>query len=293
MAKKYNTSSHQRSGAVIYCKRPQTSVNSSQKYCERTGVLLNFMAVYSIDIYKGLVAMKNIMQITFIGYLTAWSGYFLGGVSSAVMKKSGARLLGSMMGLTAGLLISFICFEMLPQPFTQWGMYKSLAALLLGVAASAWLEGRLNSLSKWHKAGLLLTLGITIHNIPEGMALGSMLNVSLAAGISLAVMISIHCFPESLAVALPLRQAGVSVLKLLAFTFVLALPMGLGALCGVFFSSLSSGFLSGCVCFSSGVMLYIACGEILPESKEIWHGRLPALGAMAGFALGVLLTEKL
>jgi ZIP family zinc transporter len=117
--------------------------------------------------------------------------------------------------------------------------------------------------------------------------------VSLAAGVSLAVMIAVHCFPEFLAVSLPLRQAGVSALKLLGLTFILALPMGLGALGGVFFSSLSPGFLNGCICFSGGVMLYIACGEILPESKEIWHGRLPALGAMAGFVIGVLLTEKL
>ena len=237
--------------------------------------------------------MENILRISFIGYLTAWSGYFLGVLLAVFMKKSNARFLGSMMGLTAGLLISFICFEMLPQPFAQWGMYKSLAMLLLGVIMSAWLEGRMSRLSKWHKAGLLLTLGITIHNIPEGMALGSMLNVSLTAGISLAVMIAIHCFPESLAVALPLRQAGVSLLKLLAFTFVLALPMGLGAMGGVFFSSMSQGFLNGCICFAGGVMLYIACGEILPESKEIWHGRLPALGAMIGFAIGVLLTDRL
>jgi len=235
----------------------------------------------------------NMARISAIGYLTALTGYFLGGAFSAVMKKSGARFLGSMMGLTVGLLISFICFEMLPQPFTRWGMYKSLAALLAGVALSAWLEGRMSSLSKWHKAGLLLTMGITAHNIPEGMALGSMLNVSEAAGLSLAAMIAIHCFPEFLAVALPLRQAGVSAVKLLAFTFVLALPMGLGAMGGVFFSSLSPAFLDGCVCFSGGVILYIACGEILPESKEIWHGRLPALGAMLGFAIGVLLTERL
>ena len=237
--------------------------------------------------------MKNITQISLIGYLTAWSGYFLGGMLSVFMKKSSARFLGSMMGLTAGLLISFICFEMLPQPFAQWGIYKSLAALLLGVVISAWLEGRMADLSKWHRAGLLLTLGITVHNIPEGMALGSMLNISLTAGLSLAVMIAIHCFPEFLAAALPLRRAGVSALKLLAFTFILALPMGLGAMSGVFFSSLSPDFLNACICFAGGVMLYIACGEILPESKEVWRGRLPALGAMIGFAIGALLTDRL
>jgi len=237
--------------------------------------------------------MNNMVQIAFIAYLTAWSGFFLGGVFSVIMKKKNARFLGSMMGLTAGLLISFICFEILPQPFSQWGLYKGIAALLSGVILTAWLEGRMNNLSKWHKAGLLLTLGVAIHNIPEGMALGSMLNVSLTAGISLAVMIAIHCFPESLAITLPLRQAGLSVFKLLAFTFILALPMGLGAMGGVFFSSLSPSFLDGCICFSGGVMLYIACGEILPESKEIWRGRLPALGAMIGFVIGIVLTERL
>ena len=237
--------------------------------------------------------MKNILHVTFIGYLTAWSGFFLGVLLSFVMKKQNARFLGSMLGFTAGLLISFICFEMLPQPFMEWGIYKGIAALLTGVAVSAWLEGKMDSLSAWHRAGLLMALGVTIHNIPEGMALGSILNVSFKAGIPLAVMIAIHGIPESLAAALPLRQAGVSALKLLAFTFIFAVPMCLGAMSGAFFSSLSPGFVNGCICFSGGVMLYIACGEILPESKEIWHGRLPALCAMIGFGLGVLLTERL
>ncbi|MDR1558202.1 MAG: ZIP family metal transporter [Clostridiales bacterium] len=237
--------------------------------------------------------MKYIAQIGFIGYLTAWSGFFLGSLASIIMKKSGARFLGSMMGFTAGLLISFICFEMLPGPFEEWGLYKGIAAMLLGVLLSAWLEGRMNNLNRWHKAGLLLTLGVSIHNLPEGMALGSMLHASYAAGISLAIMIAIHCFPEALAVALPLRQAGVSALKLLGSAFIMAIPMGLGAMGGVFFSGLSPRFVDACVCFSGGVMLYIACGEILPESKEIWNGRMPALGAMIGFVIGVMLTERL
>ncbi|MDR2648637.1 MAG: ZIP family metal transporter [Clostridiales bacterium] len=237
--------------------------------------------------------MKDMLRFALIGYLTAWSGFFLGSLASILMKKRGARFLGSMMGFTAGLLISFICFEMLPSSFAQWGIYKGIAAMLLGVFVSAWLEGRMNNLSRWHKAGLLLTLGVSIHNLPEGMALGSMLNVSYASGISLAIMITIHCFPEALAVALPLRQAGVSAFKLLASAFILALPMGLGTMGGAFFSTLSPRFIDACVCFSGGVMLYIACGEILPESKEIWNGRMPALGAMIGFVIGVMLTERL
>jgi len=237
--------------------------------------------------------MGHILQITFIGYLTAWSGFFLGALASVIMKRKSNRFLATMMGFTAGLLISFISFEMLPQPFEHWGLYKSIILMLLGVIVSAWLEGRLSNLNKWYKTGLLLILGISIHNLPEGMALGSMLHISFPAGISLAVMIAIHCFPESLAVAVPLRQAGIPALTLLAYTFVLAIPMALGTMSGAIFSGLAPHFVDACISFSAGVMLYIACGEILPESKEIWHGRMPALGAMIGFVFGVLLTDRL
>ncbi|MDR1914700.1 MAG: ZIP family metal transporter [Clostridiales bacterium] len=235
----------------------------------------------------------EILIIGLVGYFTAWIGFFLGSVSTVVMKKSGSRFLGSMMGFTAGLLIAFICFEMLPGALVNLGLYTGITVLLLGVILSAWLEGHTNSLTHWHKAGMLLIIGISVHNIPEGMALGSMLRASTAAGISLAVMIAIHSFPAALAIALPLRQAGTKISKLVLFSFALALPMGVGASVGALFSGISSIFMDACVSFSGGVMLYITCGEILPESKEIWRGRMPALGAMVGFAVGVWLTYRL
>jgi ZIP family zinc transporter len=201
--------------------------------------------------------------------------------------------MGTVLGFTAGLLIAFVCFEMLPGALARWGLYYGIAAILAGVALSAWLEGRMGHMVHWKKASYLLILGITIHNIPEGMALGSMLHISFAAGLSLAIMIAIHCFPESLAATLPMRESGMPVYKILIFSLVLALPMAIGAFAGALLSSLSNLFVDACLCFSGGVMLYITCGDILPESKDLWSGRLTAIGAMFGFVSGVWLTSIL
>jgi ZIP family zinc transporter len=182
---------------------------------------------------------------------------------------------------------------MLPSALAEWNIYWGLGAMLLGVVFTAWLEGRMDSVSRLHKAGLLLLMGVCIHNFPEGMALGSMLHASSAAGMALAVMIAVHCYPETLAITLPLKQSGMKAYRIVLTAFLLALPMGLGALTGAAVSSFSPRFVDACVCFAGGVMLYIACGEILPESKQIWHGRMPAIGAMIGFAAGVWLTNTL
>jgi ZIP family zinc transporter len=237
--------------------------------------------------------MQHFLVIALIGFLAAFSGFFLASVFRLAAGKMGNRFLGTMMGFTAGILIAFICLEIIPGSLERFGLYKGIAAMLLGVALSAWLEGRLGALEKFEKASILLVLGITIHNIPEGMALGSMLHVSFAAGLSLAIMIAAHCFPEGLAVMLPFRQSGAGARKMFALSLLVPLPMSIGALSGALISAASPSFVDACLCFSGGVMLYIACGDILPESKDVWRGRMSAVGAMLGFAAGVWLTAKL
>jgi ZIP family zinc transporter len=246
----------------------------------------------SYDLLGG-IGMQHFLSIGLVGYLTAFSGFFLAGVFCFAVGKLGNRFLGTMMGFTAGIIIAFICFELIPGSLERFGLYKGIIAMLLGVALSAWLEGRLGEFHRYEKAGLLLVLGVTIHNIPEGMALGSLLHVSFPAGVSLAIMIAAHCFPEGLAVMLPFKQAGAKASKMLALSLLVPIPMSVGALSGALISSSSPLFVDACLCFSGGVMLYIACGNILPESKDVWRGRMSAIGAMLGFVAGVWLTAKL
>lgn len=225
-----------------------------------------------------------------------------GSILSKAAGKLERRFQGALMGFTGGLLIAFICFEMLSPAFMRQNVYLASLGLLLGVILSALFENKALSFSKAidmfnkkksMKSALLLAFGIAVHNIPEGMALGSMLAISPAQGYKMAIIIAVHCFPEAIAVATPLIESGAKWKHLFLFSALLALPMAIGSGAGASISSVSPLFSSILLSVAGGVMIYITCGEILPESKEIWHGRLSAIGAGLGFIAGVIITAKI
>ncbi len=245
--------------------------------------------------------MIKIGIFTMIGYLAGLVGFLGGALFSIATKKRGNRFFGTLMGFTAGLLISFVCFEMLPIALENSSFYFGVAGIVAGVCVCAVLEKSLTDFkeqlsssvnAKYLKTGMLLGLGVMLHNIPEGMALGALTSINLTTGIKIAVIISIHCLAEAIGVFYPLIKSGLHVNRILSYSFVFSLPMAFGSLIGSTISNISTIVLAVSLSFAGGVMLYITCGQVIPESKDIWHGRLSTIGAMAGFVIGVLLTEK-
>lgn len=246
--------------------------------------------------------MERLILFTIIGYITGLAGFIPGSVFAKLTGRLGSRFCGALMGFTGGLLIAFICFEMLAPAVVCENVYLVCFGLLAGVVLSALFENeiavftkKLKSFSNKSsmKSALLLVFGIALHNIPEGMALGSMLAVSPAQGYKMAVIIAIHCFPEAIAVAVPLVESGIKWRGLLLFSALLAIPLAIGSGAGGALSAVSPAVSAILLSVAGGVMIYITCGEILPESKEIWGGRLSTVGAGLGFVLGVIITAKI
>ena len=243
--------------------------------------------------------MQTLFFILVIGYLTGLLGFLPGILMGEAVEKLGRRFQGPLMGFTGGLLIAFVCFEMLPKAFETSGLYVGVAGILLGVLLCAYMELRIPALatymhieanSAYIKTGLLLALGVGLHNIPEGMAVGSLLNLSPQSGLRMALVITIHCIPEAVAVSVPMIKGGMPPLALCKFVFIMALPMCIGTVSGALLSQLSPLFVTVCLGFSGGVMLYMTCGEVLPGSKDIWNGRLTSVLAIIGFVVGVIVT---
>lgn len=243
--------------------------------------------------------MSTFILIAVTGYLAGLCGFLPGIIFSCIADKFGRRFQGSLMGFTGGLLISFICFEMLPEAFEASGLYIGVAGILAGVLSCAFLEKRILPVSqnlnlglnnKYINTGILLAISVSLHNIPEGMAIGSLMNISVQAGMRLAVAISIHCLPEAAAVFLPFIKGGIGIKKLIAMSLLFALPICIGTVIGAVLGGISPVFISVCLGFAGGVMLYITCGEVIPSSKGVWNGRLTTILAVLGFVTGVLLT---
>ena len=142
----------------------------------------------------------------------------------------------------------------------------------------------------------LLFLAITIHNVPEGMALGVLAAAAggsvpegMGALLALAIGIGIQNIPEGTAVSVPLFAAGGTRKK----SFLLGVLSGAvepaGALLVVCFQDFVVALLPWFLSFSAGAMLYVVFGEIMPESYLIYRSKLPAFAVMVGLALGMFM----
>ena len=136
-------------------------------------------------------------------------------------------------------------------------------------------------------------VGIALHNLPEGLAIGSGFTAYEAYGLGLSIVIALHDIPEGIAMAIPLNIAGVGKFKVFLYTLLAAVPTGIGALIGYLLGEISQIFISICLGFAGGAMLYITCGELMPESRDLYRGRISTLGIILGIIAGIFITSSI
>jgi len=137
------------------------------------------------------------------------------------------------------------------------------------------------------KIGLVIGIGLTIHNLPEGLAIGSGFEASSELGLALAIAICIHDFPEGIAMAVPLKQGGFKKSKVILYTAVSGISTGIGALIGTLIGTISNYMIGISLSFAAGAMLYIVSCEIIPESNSLYSGRISKFGNIIGIILGL------
>jgi len=150
--------------------------------------------------------------------------------------------------------------------------------------------------TKWNK-NILLVLAITIHNIPEGLAVGvafgaavtGQATASIAGAIALAVGIGIQDFPEGTAVSMPLRRNGLSKLKSFWYGQMSGLVEAVSAVIGVFAVVYVQQMLPYALAFAAGAMIFVVVEELIPESQNGNHNDIATLGTLSGFVVMMVL----
>lgn len=177
-----------------------------------------------------------------------------------------------------------------------WGIDKVLPHLHSGFPTSE-AEGVKTS---WQRS-VLLVLAITLHNIPEGLAVGVAFGAaaaghpaaSIGAAVALAIGIGIQNFPEGAAVSVPLRREGLSRRKSFMYGqfsgMVEPIAGVLGAVAVVYMQPLLPYALS----FAAGAMIYVVAEELIPESQAEKHSDIATIGVMIGFAIMMTLDVAL
>ena len=191
-------------------------------------------------------------------------------------------------------MTSIICFDLIPDALELCGISIALIGIIIGIISMAFCDNmikntnKIQSSNKLLQTGIIVFLGLTIHNFPEGLAIGSGFSASEALGLSLAISICIHDIPEGISIALPLKKGGVNALKAIAITAISGITTGIGAFTGSLISNISSDFIALSVGFAAGAMLYIVSCELITESKHLYKGRFSALGNIFGIICGAI-----
>ncbi len=253
--------------------------------------------------------------------LFTWALTALGASGVFLSRKMPDRLLDSMLGFAAGVMIAASFFSLLAPAIAlaeEMGMIRWLPAAVGFVAGAGMLrlvdeflphlhlgkpvEQAEGVKTHWERTTLLV-LAITLHNIPEGLAVGVAFGAAhvgleaggatFAAAVALSVGIALQNFPEGIAVAFPLRQAGVSSKRSFWYGQLSALVEPIAAVCGAAAVMLMQPLLPFALAFAAGAMIYVVVEELIPEAQQHDHADIATSATIVGFTVMMILDVAL
>lgn len=228
----------------------------------------------------------------FIGLI----GTSIGGLIAFFYNNPSDRLISSTLSFAAGIMLSVVCFDLLPEAFRIKNLATGLLGMGIGILTTTLFDVDSASLSnnksnEYIKMGTLMWLAIALHNFPEGLAIGTGFAASKGLGISMAIVISLHDIPEGIAIAAPLSIGGVSKLKSFLYTVLSGIPTGIAALVGLYIGTISPYIVSLSLGFAGGAMIYVTCAQMMPKSRDMYKGRISIFGMIIGMIGGIIISE--
>ena len=252
------------------------------------------------------------------GFIVPFLGTALGASCVLFMKQQSKALLQkSLTGFAAGVMVAAAVWSLLIPSIEMSGHdgIGSVVPAVVGFLAGIFFllildnlvphqhideeksEGPKSSLSRTTK----LVLAITLHNIPEGMAVGVAFAgvmagssfVPLAAAIALATGMAIQNFPEGAIVSMPLRAAGNSKIKSFSLGVLSGFVEPIAMLVTLLITDAIVPLLPYVLAFSAGAMMYVVVEELIPQTQEGTHSNLGTIGFALGFALMMVLDVVL
>lgn len=235
------------------------------------------------------------LKISLLGLFFGTIGTTLGGLIGIFTKRNSNKFLSAVLSFASGLMLAVVCFDLIPEALQMTSIYTVLLGVILGIATMIGCDILVNKKFKLEgstnlglvKTGIIVSIGLALHNIPEGLAIGSGFEASTTLGFSLAIAIALHDVPEGLSMAVPMKSGGMSPLKIMIYVILSGIATGVGALIGAIVGNISITVIAICLAFAAGAMLYIVSGELIPESNKLYQGRLTAIGNMVGFLVGL------
>jgi zinc transporter, ZIP family len=258
--------------------------------------------------------LNPVMQ-ALLATLFTWGVTALGATPVFLFRNFNRTLLNAMLGLAAGVMIAASFWSLLAPAIEMSGgsFVPALIGFLTGGAFLLMTDKILPHLhpglamdeaegihTSWRRSTLLV-LAITLHNIPEGLAIGVAFGAAasgqdgatVAAAVALAIGIGIQNFPEGTAVAMPLRREGMKPAKCFWYGQLSGAVEPVAGVLGAWAVIAMAPLLPYALSFAAGAMIFVVAEELLPEAQRDGGTDIPTIGVMVGFAIMMSLDVAL
>ncbi|MFH0888283.1 MAG: ZIP family metal transporter [Planctomycetota bacterium] len=260
-------------------------------------------------------SLNSIWQVLIATTFT-WGMTALGASLVLFTKSINRKFLDGMLGFAAGVMIAATCWSLL-QPAIEMSKGQSLPAwfpaavgFLIGVAVISSIDKILPHLhieapeykaegikTPWRRS-VLLVLAITLHNFPEGLAIGVIFGaihtgtatVTLSLAIALTIGLGLQNLPEGIAISFPLYREGISRWRSFWYGQLSAIVEPIGGVIGVMAVMMAHSILPYASGFAAGAMMFVVVEELIPESQQGDHPDIATLGTMIGF-VGMMILD--
>lgn len=253
----------------------------------------------------------------FYATLFTWGLTALGASSVFFIKNMNRAVLDGLLGFTGGVMVAASFWSLLAPGIEMSpgeGFVKVIPASVgfgLGALFIFGLDKVLPHIhinfketegikTPWHKTTLLV-LAITLHNIPEGLAVGVLFGgvaagipeASITGAVALAIGIGIQNFPEGIAVSMPMRRLGSSRFKSFWYGQLSAIVEPIAAVVGAIAVSFFTPLLPYALAFAAGAMIFVVVEEVIPETQQDKYTDIATLGFIGGFIVMMTLDVAL
>lgn len=244
--------------------------------------------------------MSDIIKTTLIGLFFGTFGTTLGGIIGVSFKKTSNRFLSFILSFASGLMLAVVCFDLIPESMELTNISNTILGVILGVLCMMICDVIVNkkftlknndNKNNLLKTGIIVSIGLALHNFPEGLAIGSGFEASITLGYSLALAICLHDIPEGISMGVPMKNGGMKKSKVIFYVIMSGIATGIGAFFGALIGVISQTFIAFCLAFAGGAMLYIVSGELIPESNSLYKGKIPVIGNILGYIIGIFATR--
>lgn len=261
----------------------------------------------------------NPVMAAFIATVFTWLLTALGASLVFLFKKMNRMIFDGMLGFTGGVMVAASFWSLLAPgiEMSKGEGFEKVVPAVVGFGLGALFIFALDKIlphlhvhnqindregikTPWHKA-TLLTLAITLHNIPEGLAVGVLFGgaaagfegASIGGAVALAMGIGLQNFPEGFAVAMPLRGQGMSRWKSFNYGQLSAIVEPFAAVLGAWAVLTFEPVLPYALSFAAGAMIFVVVEEVVPESQQRSYTDIATMGFIVGFMIMMTLDVGL